>query len=860
LRSSPRRSGLEAAHAGGHSSAIRSELPLGTVTFLFTDVEGSTRLLNKLGTERYAEELARHRQVIREACAQQCGAEVDTQGDAFFFAFESAASALVAAETLTEALSATPIRVRVGVHTGTPLLSEEGYVGADVHLAARVGAAGHGGQIVLSAATAELAGRPLTPLGAHRLKDVEQAVSLYQLGDGSFPPLKTIANTNLPTPASSFVGREDELDEADRLLTQTRLLTVTGTGGAGKTRFALELARRARDERFGDYAAGVFSCFLAPLRDPALVVPTICQTLSVHEEPGNRAVDALAAHLEGKHMLLLLDNLEHIVACARELSELLQACPGLSLLVTSRMRLRVSGESEYELPPLPENEGVALFCERARVEPTTPIAELCSRLDGLPLAIELAAARTRILSPAQLLERLSSRLDLLKGGRDADPRQQTLRATIEWSYDLLSGEEQRLFRALAVFTGGFTLEAAEAVCSADLDTLESLLDKSLLRWQNTDTAPRFWMLETIREFAAELFRSQGEANAVQRRHACFMSVSLAEPPRLVDRAGWMQKLELERDNLRAALIWAINNETAGTRLTLASAYGWLCMNRGPVKEGISLLVDALGDGAEEDTQAYARALWGLGALSWREQDLDSAIRHHDACLVIARSIEDKHLEGRALRALGIVAAEKLEAARSTLLLEKSLAVFRELGDEAEIAECLNILGWAAVVRGDYPTAKELLEEALADSRSAGNHLGFVRCASNLAFVAAQQQRFAEALELIREGLVVARELVNDGMVGGLLLQLAPIAAERGSPEHCAILLGGAEALYEATESLFDARELEQHERAMAMLAQAYAPDHVDRLVVTGRSMTADELVASALAFVETESRRKSPVR
>ncbi len=353
--------------------------------------------------------------VIREACAARGGVEVDTQGDAFFFAFPTAPGALAAAESMTEALATGPIQVRIGLHTGTPLLAEEGYVGDDVHFAARVAATSHGGQVVLSQATAELVELELTDLGEHRLKDIPQAVPIFQLGNGSFPPLKTISNTNLPTPASSFVGRDDELLEVlSRIEEGARLVTLTGPGGTGKTRLAIEAA----SELVPEYKAGVFWVGLATLRDPALVTETIAQTLG--------AKDGLAGHVGEREMLLLLDNLEQVIEAAPGLSKLLTACPNLTLLVTSRELLRIQGEVEYAVPPLAEQDATELFCARAQLEPSEEIAELCARLDNLPLAVELAAARTSVLTPEQILERLSQRLDLLKGGRDADPRQQTL--------------------------------------------------------------------------------------------------------------------------------------------------------------------------------------------------------------------------------------------------------------------------------------------------------------------------------------------------------------------------------------------------------------------------------------------------
>ena len=451
---------------------MRRDLPTGTVTLLFSDVEGSTTLLHELGVEAYADVLAEHRRIVRGACAAEGGVEVDNQGDAFFFAFRSASAALAAARAVTDGLAAGRIQVRIGLHTGTPFVTEEGYVGDDVHLAARVGASAHGGQVVLSRTTRALVdGLPLTDLGEHRLKDIPGAVSIFQLGGERFPPLKTISNTNLPRPASSFIGRERELGALLATIRSARLVTLTGPGGSGKTRLALEAAATL----VPSYKAGVFWVGLASLRDPALVSETIAQTLG--------SKNGLAEHIGERELLLLLDNLEQVIEAAPQLSALLNACANLNVLVTSRELLRVQGEVEYGVPPLASSEAVALFCERSGLEPSGEIAELCVRLDQLPLAVELAAARAKALSPRQILERLTQRLDLLEGGRDADPRQQTLRATIDWSHDLLSEEEQRVFRALSVFAG-CTLEAAEAVCAAEIDTLQSLVEKSLLRFSN----------------------------------------------------------------------------------------------------------------------------------------------------------------------------------------------------------------------------------------------------------------------------------------------------------------------------------------------------------------------------------------
>ena len=486
------------------SRLVQASQPEGEVTLVFSDIEGSTKLLEELGTEAYREALAEHRRVVREAYGRYSGYEVDYEGDAFFYVFASAPDAVSAVSEAMAGLQEGPIAIRVGIHTGSPALDPPKYVGMDVHTAARIMSSGHGGQVVVSPSTAKLVDVALTELGEHRLKDIGQAIPLYQLGEGSFPPLKTISNTNLPSPASSFLGREAELQEVlSRIEGGARLVTLTGPGGTGKTRLSIEAAATLVPE----YKAGVFWVGLATLRDPALVTETIARTLG--------AKDGLAEHIGERELLLLLDNLEQVVECVPDLATLLTACPNLTLLVTSRELLRIVGEVEYPVPPLVSGEAVSLFCARSRLEPSDEIAELCARLDSLPLAVELAAARTKALSPGQILERVAQRLDLLEGGRDADPRQQTLRATIEWSYDLLTPEEQVLFARLSVFRGGCTLEAAEEVCGADIGTVQSLVEKSLIRFTNE----RFWMLATIGAYATERLCASSDEARMQAAHA-----------------------------------------------------------------------------------------------------------------------------------------------------------------------------------------------------------------------------------------------------------------------------------------------------------------------------------------------------
>ena len=522
------------------------ELPTGSVTFFFSDIEGSTRLLQSLGAERYAETLAEHRLIARAAFEAQGGAEVGTEGDSFFVAFPSPSGAVEAARAITASLADGPVKARIGLHTGTPLRTDEGYVGEVVHLAARIAAAGHGGQVLVSAATAGLVGTDgMRDLGEHRLKDFDEPVTIYQLGEERFAPLKTISNTNLPRPASTFLGREREVGEVAALLQDSaRLVTLTGPGGTGKTRLAIEAAATV----LADFKAGVFWVDLAPVREVPLVAGTIGQVVG--------AQDGLAAHIGEREMLLVIDNLEQVIDAAPMLADLVEDCHNLRLLTTSRERMRVRGEVEYPVPPLADPEAVALFCARAGLAADDDVRRLCRALDNLPLAIELAAARASVLTPTQILDRLSGRLDLLKGGRDADPRQMTLRATIEWSHGLLTTDEQELFARLGVFVGGWSLDAAEDVAAAQLDDLQSLVDKSLVR----HLGDRFDMLETIREFAAERLDESAGADEVRDRHAAYFldQAETALPHLYSEQLGgggreWMEQQGRELDNHRAAL-------------------------------------------------------------------------------------------------------------------------------------------------------------------------------------------------------------------------------------------------------------------------------------------------------------------
>src|SRR5580765_678217 len=649
---------------------VRADLPSGTVTFLFTDIEGSTRLLTELG-DRYPTVLSEHRLALRKAFGNHGGVEVDTQGDAFFVAFASAPEAAAAADEAQHSLADGPVRVRMGLHSGQPTVTDEGYVGIDVHRAARICSAAHGGQIVLSERTRVLLGDglELRDLGLHRLKDLTEPEKLFQLGDDEFPPLRTLDATNLPTQPSALVGRERELAELPPLVRAERLVTLTGPGGSGKTRLALETAA----ELVGEFEDGVFWVPLASVTDPRLFEPTIAQTIG--------ASDGLAEHVGNKRMLLLLDNLEQIVDAAPSISTLLARCPRLRVIATSRALLRIDGERDYAVDPLPERDAVELFRERAAVsEPEEAVRAICRRLDGLPLAVELAAARTRLLPPPQLLERLERTLPTLTGGRrDAPARQQTLRATIEWSFDLLQPEEQRLFTRLASFVGSFTVAAGEAVCDAELDALESLLEQSLLRgWESG----RLGMLETIAEFATERLAESGEADAIRRRHAVYF-LALAESANLsIEALGrGPQRHDLvmpEQFNLRAALDWANDADVElGLRLAVALENFWITHDPA---EGMRRFEALLVRADKADPILRARALRDYGGTSQMAGDLERAEQAYAESGELFKAAGDEAGLATIVFRFGVSAAWRGDVERAHALYEESRAMFRRLDD------------------------------------------------------------------------------------------------------------------------------------------------------------------------------------
>ncbi len=796
------------------------------MTFLFTDVEGSTTLLDRVGEERYERLLADHRAALRAAFTSHGGVEVDTQGDAFFYVFTDAKAALASAVEGQAALAGGPIAVRMGLHSGEARRTAEGYVGREVHRAARIAAAGHGGQIVLSGATAELTGGDLLDLGEHRLKDFGQPVSIFQVGSDLFPPLSTISNTNLPSPTSRFVGRDRELSEITALLRDgARLLTLTGPGGSGKTRLAVEAA----SDLVPQFKAGVFWVGLAPLRDASLVPAAIAETLG--------AKDGLADHIGERELMLLLDNLEQIIDAAPGLASLVERCPNLRLLVTSRELLRVRGEVEYAVPPLSLPEATELFCERSKAPWDESVDELCRRLDNLPLAVELAAAWANLLTPPQILERLTTRLDLLRGGRDAEARQQTLRATIEWSYDLLRPEEKTLFERLAVFRGGWTLEAAEQVCDADLDVLRSLVDKSLARRWGPD---RLGLLETIRDFAAEKL---GEGNFALAQRLTEYLTRLAERANLRVEASGEQRHDLvapERHNIEGAVTWALEagDLEAGLRL-LWMLENYLVTNA--PGELAHWLDEFLAHASELDPLLRARAYRMRGAVEG-----DSARRRewYERSLDLFRSQDDTAGVGHILLRVGMEAVGEGDLEHAESFADES----EELGWEGrprDRAVAAALRARIAEQRGDDERALALMQE----SADLAAECGFTWWrATQLAYVADRLSRRGqpdEAGAALEESLRLFRLIGDRDFSLWTLAVAARLAAQQGRAARAGVIWGGFEA--EANRAPGDWEELR---REFLEELECAADEQFGSGRRRGRALSFDEAIDHALSDVD----------
>ena len=800
------------------------------MTFLFTDIEGSTKLWEQF-PETMRTALARHDFLLRDAIEANGGVVFKTVGDAFCAAFVAASDALAAATAAQVSLGCEPwtdpisIRARMALHSGAAQERDGDYFGPVLSRVSRLLSAAHGGQTLVSSAAYELVrdqmpdGALTRDLGSCRLKDLERPERVYQLIHpelaDDFPPLRSLDDVpnNLPQYLTGFVGREREMGEVRTLLSGTRLLTLTGTGGMGKTRLSQQIAADILEE----YPDGVWRVELAPLTSGTQVPQAVAQALGVNEQPGQGMPETLTANLKDKQLLLLLDNCEHLVAeCAELAAALLRSCPQTRVLATSREPLNIAGEQVYRVPSLSlpdpkqgdstivqslrQYEAVRLFIERTLlVKPAFAVthanapalAQVCHRLDGIPLALELASARMRSLSVEEINDRLSNRFRLLTGGdRTATPRQQTLRGLVDWSYDLLSGQEKTLLARLSVFAGGWTLAAAEAVCGFDpveewevLDLLTSLADKSLVSAEEENGATRYRMLETLRQYAAEKCESADETGPVRSRHRDWF-LALAEEAEIQlkgpDQAAWLSRLETEHDNLRAALDWCATYTEGEAGLRLAGALWRFWQIRGHFTEGREHLARALGR-ASSRTAASAKAHSGAGNLALFQGDTAAARSLNEQSLAISRESGDAPGVAYALNYLGYIARSQGDPVSARTQYEESLAISRRFGDKYLTASVLYNLGYVFSFQSDHVSARTLYEESLAIRREIGDKYGIAYSLNNLGMVAYDQGDPVSAGALCEESLAIQRGLGDQRGVAMSLNNLGNIAKVQGDP-------------------------------------------------------------------------------
>ncbi len=873
-------------------------LPTGTVTFLFTDIEGSTRLLQALG-ERYRNVFETHRRLLRAAIEEVGGHEFETQGDGLFVAFPNARDALATAVGAQRALQAYPwpdgaaIRVRMGLHTGHPTITGSGYVGLDLHRTARICTAGHGGQVLLSSAARELVedfplpGISFRDLGEYRLKDLSRPQRLFQVVASDlptdFPPLRSLdfLPNNLPIQLTSFIGREREKAEIRRLLSTTRLLTLTGSGGAGKTRLALQVAAEVMEE----FKDGVWVAELASLSDPTLVPKAVASAMNVPEQPGRPLSETLVDSLRSRSLLLLLDNCEHLLpACAHLAEILLRACPTLRMLATSREALDIEGETTYRVPSLSlpdapslplerlnEFEAVRFFIDRATAalpsfmvtsQNAKAVTTICQRLDGIPLALELAAPRIKALSVEHIAERLHDRFRLLTSGRrTALPRQQTLRATMDWSHDLLSEQERVLLRRLSVFAGGFTLEAAEAVCqgqgvNADdvVDLLTHLVEKSLVVFQ--EQAGRYGLLETVRQYGWEKLLKAREDAAVRGQHRdWYLALAEQADPELRGsrQREWLDRLDAEHDNLRAALEWS-RTEAGGAEvgLRLAGALWWFWYMHGHWSEGRRWLDDLLARSSPVSVSALPKVIEGAAAFAWRQDDYGRATALGEKGLALCRELGAKEGITRFLFHLGMVALRQGDYGRATTLFEESLTLGRELGDKWAIGVALVFLGVVAGARGDYERAAAIYTESLALSRQVGDKWLIALPLRGLAIVAFRRGAHRQALAYYKESLDLNRQIRDIVVTESNLEGLAEVAYVLARHEQSARLLGAAEALRETLGRQRLRGEQAAHDKRVASARAALGEGAFAAAWAEGRAMTLGQAIEYALNDAASE--------
>lgn len=884
---------------------MRTDLPSGHVALLMTDIEGSTRLLHKLGAEGYARAQAEHRDVLREAFRNNGGVEVDTQGDAFFYAFPDTAGCALGAAAGTRALAGFPfshgeaIKVRMGMHAGEPQPTEEGYVGLVVNLAARVAAIGHGGQVLLSSAAAgeaaaalEQAGINLRDLGEHRLKDIEAPEHLHQLVipelPADFPPPRSAQSrpSNLPVPLTPFIGRAKEVAEVRDLLSnpQARAVTLLGPGGTGKTRLSLRVA----EEVIHTLPDGAFFVALAAIRDPALVLPTIASALEVKEDPGRPLLEALKEHLAERSLLLVMDNFEQVSQAARDIGQLQAASPGLKILTSSRQPLRLSGERVYPVPPLglPDpndplddlaavaaHEAVRLFVERAQgaqwdfeltEENVTDVVEICRKLDALPLAIELATARLYAMSTRDLNKALKNRMAVLTGGSaDLLDHQQTLKDLVAWSYDLLDEREQVLWRRLAIFDGGAPLPAVAAVCDPDdeylfpLD-LDGLVNKSLLTLSfdgsgledeenDLPMSQRVNMLQTLRDYAVVQLKQSGEMAELADRHARWFAAyagKAAPSLRGADASGWFSRLDADETNFRNVMTWGLEHDTSLSAET-AGVLWFHWYQRGKFSEGRDWLERTTATDAPD--AAKARCLLGLANLERIQNNAAEARQHCEAALAAFEAAGDAEGLADALSQLGTILQYLGEFEEAEARVTAAVDKLRELGSRGRLSFSLVVLGALKQRREQLDEALAHYQEGLALGRELADANYIATGLVNVGEVQAIQGNLDEAAVNVRESLKLFNALGVRNAIAYCLEMLADIDLERERFGEAARFFGAADRLREVLNAPVESFNQARYEADLARARAGAGDSAFEASFAEGRSMRLEEVITQAQA-------------
>jgi predicted ATPase/class 3 adenylate cyclase len=869
-------------------------LPTGTVTFVFTDIEGSTRLATEL-SERFSAVLERHHALLREAITAHGGVEVMTEGDAFFVVFGAPGAAVAAAAQAQRLLASEPwpagseVHVRMGMHTGQAVLGGDNYVGLDVHRAARIAAAGHGGQVLLSDTTRALVERTLPEdielrdLGQHRLKDLPTPEHIYQLVvDGlasDFPTIRSLdaRPNNLPAPVTTFVGREKQIDEIKGRLAASRLLTLTGPGGTGKTRLAIRVA----EELLDDYRDGCWFVALDALREADLVASTIAGALGVRIPGDKPAIDALSGWLAERQLLLVLDNFEQIAAAAPQIGQLLAAAPGLRVLTTSRIPLHLYGESEYAVPPLAtveelraaagsaerlsQYEAVRLFIERAVAARSDfavtnanapAVAEICARLDGLPLAIELAAARVKLLNADQILARLETNLGVLaSAAQDLPERQRTMRGAIEWSYQLLEPEEQQLFERLSVFRGGFTIDSAEQVVLDEgvaldiFDALASLADKSLLRTIDAGAETRFAMLETIREYATERLAAAADGADIRRAHGRhFFKLALDSESHLTgaDQAEWLDRLEREHDNLRAAFSRAPELGLLDEALAAAGAIWRFWQQRGHFTEARQIY-DRLLALPGSSPAARAKALVGGGGIAYWQNDFSVVGPWYREAVELYKAVGDTAGTAEALFSLSYVPLLEGDLQQSATIAQEAVDLFTKLGDEPGLAKSEQILAFIHYYDAHPAESVRRLERTAEIYRRHGDRFLLADALVATALPDANLAHWDDAARRLREGLDIFEGIDNKAGVAMVLGIIAAAWGFLGQHEGAARLFGASEELRQRIGGGAPT-QLVNTDAFRTLVEQALGEERFAQLHAAGGSMTDTEASALAHSF------------